>query len=98
MGNKEKVYELVCGYISETEDHIVAGVEVQDEFLEGRPCEKLGEKLYEEIYERKRRICDKLGVEEDKDLETLINLMDDITKNVSMKMYEYGALIGTDEI
>ena len=31
MGNKEKVYELVCGYISEAEDHTVAGVEVQDE-------------------------------------------------------------------
>lgn len=51
MGNKEKVYELVCGYISEAEDHTVAGVEVQDEFLEGRLCEK----LYEEIYERKKR-------------------------------------------
>ena len=34
MGNKEKVYELVCGYISEAEDYTVAGVEVQDEFLE----------------------------------------------------------------
>lgn len=33
MGNKEKVYELVCGYISEAEDYTVAGVEVQDEFL-----------------------------------------------------------------
>ena len=44
-----------------------------------------------------KRICDKLGVEEDKDLEFLINLMDDITKNVSMKMYEYGVLIGADE-
>ena len=75
MGNKEKVHELVCGYISEAEDHTVAGVEVQDE----------------------KRICDKLGVEEDKDLEFLINLMDDITKNVSMKMYEYGVLIGADE-
>ena len=49
MGNKEKVYELVCGYISEAEDHTVAGVEVQDEFLEGHPCEN----LYEEIYEQK---------------------------------------------
>ena len=44
-----------------------------------------------------KRICDKLGVEEDKDLEFLINLMYDITKNVSMKMYEYGVLIGADE-
>lgn len=91
MGNKEKVHELVCGYISEAEDHTVAGVEVQDEFLEGHHCEN----LYEEIYEQKN-LC-KLGVEEDKDLEFLINLMDDITKNVSMKMYEYGVLIGADE-
>ena len=45
MGNKEKVHELVCGYISEAEDHTVAGVEVQ----EGHPCEN----LYEEIYEQK---------------------------------------------
>ena len=30
MGNKEKVHELVCVYISEAEDNTVAGVEVQD--------------------------------------------------------------------
>ena len=94
-GNGEQRKSIWIGLrlYSEAEDYTVAGVEVQDEFLEGHPCEN----LYEEIYERKKRICDKLGVEEDKDLEFLINLMDDITKNVSMKMYEYGVLIGADE-
>lgn len=55
--------------------------EIQDEFLEGRPCEK----LHEEVYELKKKICGRLGVEEDKELEQLINLMDDINKNVALK-------------
>lgn len=44
-----------------------------------------------------KRICDKLGVEEDKDLD--FNQPDgwNSQKNVSMKMYEYGVLIGADE-
>ena len=92
-GNGEQRKSIWIGLRLYQWDYTVAGVEVQDEFLEGHPCEN----LYEEIYERKKRICDKLGVEEDKDLEFLIDLMDDITKNVSMKMYEYGVLIGADE-
>lgn len=69
------------------------GVVIPDEFCEGSFCSR----LYEEIAKRKKKICEKLQVDEDLDLEHIINCMEDFTRYVSMKMYEYGALMGTKE-
>lgn len=75
----------------EEEDH--HGVVIPDEFCEGSFCSR----LYEEIAKRKKKICEKLQVDEDLDLEHIINCMEDFTRYMSMKMYEYGALMGTKE-
>ena len=69
------------------------GVVIPDEFCEGSFCSR----LYEEIAKRKKKICEKLQVDEDIDLEHIINFMEDFTRYMSMKMYEYGALMGTKE-
>lgn len=69
------------------------GVVIPDEFCEGSFCSR----LYEEIAKRKKKICEKLQVDEDLDLEHIINCMEDFTRYMSMKMYEYGALMGTKE-
>ena len=69
------------------------GVGIPDEFCEGSFCSR----LYEEIAKRKKKICEKLQVDEDLDLEHIINCMEDFTRYMSMKMYEYGALMGTKE-
>ena len=49
--------------------------------------------LYEEVYEAKQRISQKLhkAGEEDADVELIINHMFDICRIVSTKMFEYGA-------
>lgn len=44
--------------------------------------------------ELKKKVCEKLQVDEDRDLEHIIDCMDAITKEIAMKMYDYGALIG----
>ena len=58
------------------------GVVIPDEFCEGSFCSR----LYEEIAKRKKKICEKLQVDEDLDLEHIINCMEDFTRYMSMKM------------
>lgn len=59
------------GYIQTTEGNVVHGVVIPDEFCEGSFCSR----LYEEIAKRKKKICEKLQVDEDIDLEHIINFM-----------------------
>lgn len=63
------------------------GSMVKDEFGEGSVCST----LYEEVYNANRRICERLGVEEDRDLELIIGNLLKIGEYQSMKMYDYGA-------
>lgn len=93
MGKKELIYELASGYFTEEQNHVVDGVEIQDEFQEGSTCSQ----LYEEMTELKQKVCERLRVDEDQDLERIISCMDDIAKHIALKMYEYGALIGAAE-
>jgi predicted site-specific integrase-resolvase len=46
--------------------------------------------LYQEVFDANRRLCERLGVDEDKDIEHLINNMQDIAKILAMKMFDYG--------
>ena len=92
MGKKERIYELASGYFTKEVDHVVDGVEIQDEFHEGSTCSQ----LYEEMAELEKKICEKMRVNEQRDLERIIDCMDAITKEIAMKMYDYGALIGNE--
>lgn len=94
MGKKERIYELASGYFTEEVNHVVDEVEIQDEFREGSTCSR----LYEKITELEKKLCEKLQADEVRDLERIIDCMEDITKKIAMRMYDYGALIGTDEI
>ena len=47
---------------------------------------------YRCVYEANRRICERLGVDEDSDVELIIDSMFDITHIVAEKMFSYGAV------
>ena len=51
MGKKERIYELASGYFTKEVDHVVDGVEIQDEFREGSTCSQ----LYEEMTELEKK-------------------------------------------
>lgn len=87
--NTNTVYEMVIGAIAENEASDEYA-KIQNEFSEGSKCDK----LYEEVYETKQRISQKLhkAGEEDADVELIINHMFDICRIVSTKMFEYGAI------
>ncbi len=84
---KQMVYDLMNGFLNldvctASEKELVA-----DEFAAGSKCDQ----LYEEVFEANRRICQRLGVEEDKDVEIIIRNLLNIGAHLGMKMYDYGA-------
>ena len=84
--NQDMIYDVVIGAVEEERDNS----EVKTVFSEDSLCEK----LYEEIYQTKERLSQRLGKEgeEDADIEKIINNMFDICRIVGNKMYEYGKM------
>ena len=76
------VYESLIG--EQEEGHRVPTVE--NAFLPGSECDR----LYTEVYNANCRICQRLGVAEDRDLEEIIHNLWKISRILSIKMYGYG--------
>lgn len=85
---KKIIYEKMNGFLEPWcyDSYIVQFVE--DEFADGMPCEQ----LYRQVYDANCRLCDRLGVAEDSDVELIIDCLLKIAKQLSMKMYDYGAM------
>ena len=70
-----------CAVLAEFASKVVV-----NEFQDGMPCEK----WYAEVYAANRRICARLGVEEDSDIEIMIDRLQKIAEYQCKKMYDYG--------
>ena len=82
----EMVYNRLLGHnLMETEVY-----QVENLFEEGSRCDE----LYQEIYEANLRLCQRLGVEEDRDIQTIIDAFWEINRLVGEKMYRHGQLNG----
>ncbi len=79
----DRVYDLLTGECSPTANDPI----VENMFAEGRICEE----LYNDVYEANLRLCERLGVQEDVDVELIINSLLRISKLLSRKMFQYGA-------
>lgn len=77
----EKVYLSILGELVEP----LPGVE--NAFAPGQPCEG----LYQEIFDANRRLCQRLGVEEDADVECIVDCFFEITRELCLRMYRMGA-------
>lgn len=84
----ENVYEAVCGEYADEADYVIQNVRIQNEFEEGKTCCE----AYKRVYYANRRLCERLGVDEDPDVEMIIDSMFEITRTVGEKMFEYGAV------
>ena len=84
----EKIYEAVLGAYVDEADYVIQNVRIQNEFAEGKTC---GE-VYKRVYEANRRLCERLGVDEDPDVEMIIDGMLDITRVVAQRMFQYVAV------
>jgi len=74
------------GFLTEGIVSMSEGIEIQDEFAEGKECCL----LYEGVYRAGRNLCERLGEDEDEDVETIISGMERIARVLAMRMYEYG--------
>ncbi len=83
---KELIYDKMNGFLTDGLPSLAEGTVVEDEFAEGKECCL----LYEGVYQAGRNLCERLGEDEDSDVETILNGMKRITRLVSLKMYEYG--------
>ena len=84
----ENVYEAVLGAYADEADYVIQNVRIQNEFEEGKTCCE----AYKRVYDANRRLCERLGVDEDPDVEMIIDDMLDITRIVAQRMFQYGAV------
>ena len=85
---KELIFDLMIGSLDLKNYPVTESDYVENEFSQGSFCDE----TYERIYEANRRLCERLGVEEDKDVESIIEGLMDVGKHLALKMYDYGAL------
>lgn len=85
---KELIFDLMSGSLDLDCCPVKESEYVENEFSEGSFCES----MYDEVYRANCRLCERLGVEEDKDVEKIIGNLIDISRHLALKMYDYGAL------
>lgn len=90
---KKMIYDMMNGLLACEGIVLPADIWVKDEFLRGSQCDELAER----IYYAKVRIGERLGNEEDEDLEELSNCMEELMRIVAMKMYDYGKEIALNQ-
>ena len=83
---KEQIYDKMNGFLVEDMLSAPEGIAIDDEFAEGKECCL----LYEGVYQARRNLCERLGEDEDRDVETILSGMERIARLLSLKMYEYG--------
>ena len=79
----DMIYDLLTGECDPGPNDPV----VENMFAKGRACEE----LYNNVYEANLRLCERLGVQEDADVELIINSLLRISKLLGRKMFHYGA-------
>lgn len=83
---KNLIFDLMNGSLVLDEVKDLCKDQIVDEFAQGSYCSE----LYEEVYQAKVSLCNRLGVQEDSDIETIISNLLLIGKHLSMKMFDYG--------
>lgn len=91
---KKKIYHLMIGAFDLEHYPIKESEYVENEYKEGSFCDK----AYQEVFDAKCRICERLGIDEDKDIELIINNLLDIGKHLAIKMYDYGVFFSSPSI
>ena len=92
---KTIIYNLMNGHYDLDKFVCEESSVVEDEFAEGKYCEK----LYSEMLTAYGRICQRLHEPsgEDRDVEIIINNLLDMGRYQSMKMFDYGAFFAKKE-
>ena len=82
----EKVYEIYASSIGVSLEPLAG---VRDEYAPGSYCDQ----LYSDACAARERLCQRLGVDEDADLEVIFDSFCDINAHLCRKMFEYGMIM-----
>ena len=89
MQTKDMIYDALNGQICD--EYIVGnGVLLKNLFGEGSECDE----LYEEAYAAKMRLNQRLGTEDDSDVECIFRNMGRVMHIIAMGMFDYGFVLG----
>ncbi len=91
---KELIYDKINGFLADGIYFMLEGTFIEDEFAEGKECCV----LYESVYQAKQNLCSRLEEDENRDIETILDGMEKITRLMAMKMYDYGRCEGGIEV
>lgn len=78
--DSEKVYLSMLGEL------VYPLRDIPNAFGPGAPCEK----LYQQIYESKRRLCNRLNADEDPDVQAIGDCFGEINRVLCLQMYRPG--------
>ena len=87
---REDYVDIVYDLLSGTRIRQPDDPEVENLFAVGRECEQ----LYAQVYDSNLHLCQRLGVEEDADVEVIINSLLRIFELTGKRMYGYGVELG----
>lgn len=87
------IYDLMTGNIELSSYSCKESEKVKNEFTIESKCAV----AYQEIFDANLRICSKLGVQEDEDVECIVSNFFDILQYLSLKMFDYGVLFTNSE-
>lgn len=93
MSHREMLYDIMNGHLTDIETFKIGDLVVENEFARGKKCCE----LYEQVYEAERRLCKRLNVDEDPDVELIVGHMFEIARILSTKMYDCGVESGKQE-
>ena len=83
---KKLIYDLMCGTLVLEQCTAPEKLVVTNEYREGMKCSH----LYNEMYEAKKTVCQRLESNEDKEVERIIDNLLAIGEELCMRMYDYG--------
>ncbi len=83
---KNLVYDRMNGLVEPRENSLTELNLVQNEFVDGLFCDQ----AYEEVFAANQRLCQRLGVQADHDVEIIIDNLLAISRHLALKMYDYG--------
>ena len=88
---KEWIFELMTDTVNIEQYPVEESQYIENIFSEGSICDK----AYQGVYEAKCNLCQRLGVQEDGEVERIIVNLLSIGKHMAMEMFDYGVLFAS---
>lgn len=90
---KQLIYDLMNGNINLEKYPVQESKYVENEFKKNKFCNI----AYQRVYNANQRLCKRLKLEEDNDVECIISNLLDIQSYLCFKMFDYGVFFNQKE-